>query len=164
MGCSQKGMMASPGIGMITLNPKALQRVAECDQQMIEAGLKKGEHYLSLTKMIAAMETSALHTETPPNYAQLAVALDTIAIECLDRVVERHADCSAIFRAAVKAGGFELVTKDNNIASNSVTAIRAPKGYGETEIKEVLNISLFNRLSTLELCKSKTIIPAFLIV
>ncbi len=148
MGCSQKGMMASPGIGMITLSPKALQRVAECDQQMIEAGLKKGEHYLSLTKMIAAMETSALHTETPPNYAQLAVAvaLDTIAIEGLDRVVERHADCSAIFRAAVKAGGFELVTKDNNIASNSVTAIRTPKGYGETEIKEVLNISLFQSI------------------
>jgi aspartate aminotransferase-like enzyme len=64
----------------------------------------------------------------------------------LDRVVERHADCSAIFRAAVKAGGFELVTKDNNIASNSVTAIRAPKGYGETEIKEVLNISLFQSI------------------
>jgi alanine-glyoxylate transaminase/serine-glyoxylate transaminase/serine-pyruvate transaminase len=140
MGCSQKGMMASPGIGMITLSPKALKRVAECDQQMIAAGLKKGEHYLSLTKMIAAMETSALHTETPPNYAQLAVALDTIAIEGLDRVVERHADCSTIFRAAVKAAGLELVAKDINTASNAVTAIRAPKGYGEKDIKEVLNI------------------------
>jgi alanine-glyoxylate transaminase/serine-glyoxylate transaminase/serine-pyruvate transaminase len=144
MGCSQKGMMSSPGIGMITLSPKALKRIAECDQQMIAAGLKKGEHYLSLTKMIAAMETSALHTETPPNYAQLAVALDTIAIEGFDRVIERHADCSAIFRAAIMAAGFELVTKDINIASNVVTAIRAPKGYGEKTIKEVLSI-MYNK-------------------
>lgn len=144
MGCSQKGLMGTPGIGMITLSPKALKRVRECDLQMKEAGLKNGEHYLSLTKMIAAMETSALHTETPPNYAQLAVALDTIAIEGYDRVFERHADCSAIFRAAVKAAGFELVAKDMSIISNAVTAIRAPKGYGEKEIKEVLNI-MYNK-------------------
>jgi alanine-glyoxylate transaminase/serine-glyoxylate transaminase/serine-pyruvate transaminase len=144
LGCSQKGMMCSPGIGMITLSPKALKRIADCDQQMIEAGLKKGEHYLSLSKMIAAMETTALHTETPPNYAQLAVALDTLAIEGLDRVCERHADCSAIYRAAVKAAGFELVAKDINIASNAVTAVQAPTGYGETEIKKVLSI-MYNK-------------------
>ena len=140
LGCSQKGMMATPGIGMITLSPKALKRIGECDQQMKQAGLKKGEHYLSLTKMIEAMGTTGLHIETPPNYAQLAVALDALAIEGLDRVCERHADCSAIFRAAVQSAGFELVTNDINIASNAVTAIKAPEGYGEKEIKEVLTI------------------------
>ena len=144
VGCSQKGLMGTPGIGMITLSPKALKRIAECDQQMKEAGLPKGEHYLSLTRMIAAMESTGLHIETPPNYAQLAVALDTIAIEGLDRVVERHADCTAIFRSAVKAAGFELVSKDIKITSNAVTAIRAPKGYGEKEIKEVLSI-MYNK-------------------
>ena len=140
LGCSQKGMMATPGIGMITLSPKALKRIRQCDQQMKEAGLKKGEHYLSLTKMIEAMETTGLHIETPPNYAQLAVALDALAIEGLDRVCERHADCSAIFRAAVQSAGFELVTNDLNIASNAVTAVKAPDGYGEKKIKEVLTI------------------------
>ena len=144
VGCSQKGLMGTPGIGMITLSPKALKRIAECDQQMKEAGLPKGEHYLSLTRMIAAMESTGLHIETPPNYAQLAVALDTIAIEGLDRVVERHADCTAIFRSAVKAAGFELVSKDIKITSNAVTAIRVPKGYGEKEIKEVLSI-MYNK-------------------
>jgi alanine-glyoxylate transaminase/serine-glyoxylate transaminase/serine-pyruvate transaminase len=140
LGCSQKGMMATPGIGMITLSSKALKRIAECDQQMKAAGLKKGEHYLSLTKMIEAMGSTGLHIETPSNYAQLAVALDTIAIEGLDRVVERHADCSAIYRAAIKNAGLELVAKDTNIASNAVTAVKAPEGYGEKEIKEVLSI------------------------
>jgi aspartate aminotransferase-like enzyme len=96
--------------------------------------------------MIEAMESAALHIETPPNYAQLAVALDTLAIEGLDRVVERHADCSAIFRAAVKSAGLELVAKDINIASNAVTAIQAPKGCGEKGIKEVLNI-MYNKHS-----------------
>jgi alanine-glyoxylate transaminase/serine-glyoxylate transaminase/serine-pyruvate transaminase len=140
LGCSQKGMMATPGIGMITLSSKALKRIAECDQQMKAAGLRKGEHYLSLTKMIEAMGSTGLHIETPSNYAQLAVALDTIAIEGLDRVVERHADCSAIYRAAIKNAGLELVAKDTNIASNAVTAVKAPEGYGEKEIKEVLSI------------------------
>ncbi|MDC1287555.1 aminotransferase class V-fold PLP-dependent enzyme, partial [Gammaproteobacteria bacterium] len=140
LGCSQKGMMASPGIGMIALSPKALKRIGECDQQMKQAGLKKGGHYLSLTRMIEAMDTAGLHIETPPNYAQLAVALDALAIEGIDRVCERHADCSAIFRAAVQSAGFKLVTNDINIASNVVTAIKAPEGYGEKKIKEVLTI------------------------
>ncbi|MCP4982947.1 MAG: alanine--glyoxylate aminotransferase family protein [Gammaproteobacteria bacterium] len=140
VGCSQKGMMATPGIGMITLSAKAVKRIRECDQQLKEAGLKKCEHYLNLAKMIEAMETTGLHIETPPNYAQLAVALDTLAIEGIDRVCERHADCSTIFRAAVQSAGFELVAKDINAASNAVTAIKAPEGYGEKEIKEVLTI------------------------
>ena len=144
LGCSQKGMMAAPGIGMITLSPKAVQRIRECDQKMKAAGLKKGEHYLSLAKMIEAMETTGLHIETPPNYAQLAVALDALAIEGIDRVCERHADCSAIFRAAVQSAGFELITKNINTASNVVTAIKAPEGYGEKEIKEVLTI-MYNK-------------------
>ena len=136
--------MASPGIGMIVLSPKALKRIRECDAQMKQSGLKKGEHYLSLTKIIEAMETTGLHIETPPNYAQLAVALDALAIEGLDRVCQRHADCSAIFRAAAQNAGFELVTNDINIASNVVTAIKAPEGYGEKEIKEVLTI-MYNK-------------------
>ena len=146
IGCSQKGLMATPGIGMITLSPKALKRIAECEQQMKAAGYKRSEHYLSLTRMIEAMESSALHTETPPNYAQMAVALDAIAIEGLDRVVQRHADCSSIFRAAVKGAGFELVAKDMSFVSNAVTAVKAPDGFGEKEIKEVLNI-MFNKHS-----------------
>lgn len=143
LGCSQKGMMGTPGVGMITLSPEALKRIRDCDQQMKEAGLKKAEHYLSLTKMIEAMESTGLHIETPSNYAQLAVALDTLAIEGIDRVCERHADCSAIFRAAVQGAGFELVAKDINLASNAVTAVQAPEGYGEKEIQQVLSIMYY---------------------
>ena len=143
VGCSQKGLMGTPGIGMITLSPKAVQKIRESDQQMKEAGLKKGEHYLNLAKMIEAMETTGLHIETPSNYAQLAVALDTLAIEGIDRVCERHKECSEIFRAAVQAAGFELVVKDINTASNAVTAIKAPEGYGEKEIQEVLSIMYY---------------------
>ena len=144
LGCSQKGMMASPGIGMIVLSPEALKRIRDCDQQMKAAGLNKGEHYLSLIRMIEAMETTGLHIETPPDYAQLAVALDALAIEGLERACERHADCSAIYRAAAQGGGFELVAKDLSIVSNVVTAVQAPEGYGEKEIKEVLTI-MYNK-------------------
>ncbi len=136
--------MGTPGIGMITISPKALKRILESEQQMQDAGLKKGQHYLNLAKMIEAMETTGLHTETPGNYAQLAVALDSMAIEGYDRVFERHADCSAIYRAAAKAAGFELVAKDEYLESNAVTAIQAPKGYGEKEITEVLRI-MYNK-------------------
>lgn len=140
VGCSQKGMMGTPGIGMIALSPEAVKRVRESDQLMQDAGLMKSEHYLSLIRMIEAMESTGLHVETPPNYAQLAVALDAIAIEGLGRACERHADCSAIFRAAAQGAGFGLVAKDSNTASNAVTAVKAPEGHGEQKIKEVLNI------------------------
>ena len=144
LGCSQKGLMGTPGIGMITISPKALKRIIESEQQMKDAGLKKGQHYLNLAKMIEAMEATGLHTETPGNYAQLAVALDSMAIEGYDRVYERHADCSVIYRAAAKAAGFDLVAKDKYLESNAVTAIQAPKGYGEKEITEVLRI-MYNK-------------------
>lgn len=144
LGCSQKGLMGTPGIGMITISPKALKRILESEQKMNDAGLKKGQHYLNLAKMIEAMETTGLHTETPGNYAQLAVALDSMAIEGYDRVFERHADCSAIYRAAAKAAGFELVAKEEHLESNAVTAVKAPEGYGEKEITEVLRI-MYNK-------------------
>jgi len=143
VGCSQKGMMGTPGIGMITLSPKAVQRIQESEQQMKDAGLKKGQHYLNLNKMIEAMDSLGLHIETPSNYAQFAVALDSMAIEGIDRVCDRHRECSEVYRAAVQAAGFELVAKDLNNASNAVTAIKAPKGHGEKDIQEVLHIMYY---------------------
>ena len=143
VGCSQKGIMGTPGIGMITISPKALQRIQESEKLMADAGLKKGQHYLNLGKMIEAMDTHGLHIETPSNYSQFAVALDSIAIEGIDRVCDRHRECSEVYRAAVQAAGFELVAKDLSTASNAVTAIKAPKGYGEKEIQQVLSIMYF---------------------
>ena len=111
IGCSQKGIMGTPGIGMITLSPKAVQKIQESEQQMKDAGLKKGQHYLNLGKMIEAMDSLGLHIETPSNYSQFAVALDSIAIEGIDRVCDRHRECSEVYRAAVQAAGFELSSK-----------------------------------------------------
>ena len=143
IGCSQKGMMATPGIGMLSLSPKAIEKIREADKQLADAGIKKGQHYLNLGKMIDAMETTGLHLETPGNYAQFAVALDALAIEGIDRVCERHKDCSEIFRAAALGAGLELVAKDINTRSNAVTAIKSPEGFGEKKIMEVLNIMYF---------------------
>jgi len=143
IGCSQKGMMGTPGIGMLSLSPKAVEKIRESDKQLEEAGIKKGQHYLNIGKMIDAMETTGLHLETPSNYAQFAVALDALAIEGIDRVCERHKDCSEVFRAAALGAGLELVAKDINTRSNAVTAIKSPEGFGEKKIMEVLNIMYF---------------------
>jgi len=143
IGCSQKGMMGTPSIGMITLSPKAVQKIQESEQQMKDAGLKKGQHYLNLGKMIEAMDSLGLHIETPSDYSRFAVALDSIAIEGIDRVCDRHRECSDVYRAAVQAAGFELVAKDLSTASNAVTAIKAPKGHGEKDIMNVLMIMYY---------------------
>ena len=143
IGCSQKGMMGTPGIGMLSLSPKAVEKVREYDKQLEDAGIKKGQHYLYLGKMIDAMDTTGLHLETPSNYAQFAAALDALAIEGIDRVCERHKDCSEVFRAAVLGAGLELVAKDINTRSNAVTAIKSPEGFGEKKIMEVLSIMYF---------------------
>ena len=143
IGCSQKGIMGTPCIGMLTMSPKAVERVYEADKALADAGIKKGQHYLHLTKMIDAMDSTGLHLETPSNYAQFAVALDSIAIEGIDRVCDRHKDCSEIYRAAIHAAGFELVAKDINTASNAVTAVKSPEGFGADKIMEVLHIMFF---------------------
>ena len=143
IGCSQKGVMGTPCIGMLSLSPKAVEKVYEADKALEKAGIKKGQHYLHLTKMIDAMDSLGLHLETPSNYSQFAVALDTIAIEGIDRVCERHKDCSEVFRAAVKGAGLGLVAKDMNTASNAVTAVKSPEGFGADKIMEVLNIMYF---------------------
>ncbi len=140
IGCSQKGIMGTPGIGMLSLSAKAVEKVYEADKALADAGIKKGQHFLHLTKMIDAMDSLGLHLETPGNYAQFAVALDTLAIEGIDRVCERHKDCSEVYRAAVKGAGLELVAKEEHIQSNAVTAVKAPEGFGVQKITEVLNI------------------------
>ncbi len=140
IGCSQKGIMGTPGIGMLSISPKAYERVYEADKALANAGIKKGQHYLHLTKMIDAMDSMGLHLETPGNYAQFAVALDTLAIEGIDRVCERHKECSEVYRAAVLAAGLELVAKHEHLRSNAVTAVKAPEGFGVKKITEVLNI------------------------
>ena len=140
IGCSQKGIMGTPGIGMLSISPKAYERVYEADKALADAGIKKGQHYLHLTKMIDAMDSMGLHLETPGNYAQFAVALDTLAIEGIDRVCERHKECSEVYRAAVLAAGFELVAKEEHLRSNAVTAVKAPEGFGVAKVTEVLNI------------------------
>ncbi len=93
--------------------------------------------------MIDAMDSLGLHLETPSNYSQFAVALDAIAIEGIDRVCERHKDCSEVYRAMVKGAGLELVALDINTASNAVTAVRSPEGFGAEKIMEVLSIMYF---------------------
>jgi aspartate aminotransferase-like enzyme len=72
------------------------------------------------------------------------VALDSLAIEGIDRVCERHKDCSEVFRAAALGAGLELVAKDVNTRSNAVTAIKTPEGFGEKEVMQVLRI-MFNK-------------------
>ena len=64
----------------------------------------------------------------------------TKRIEGIDRVCERHKECSEVFRAAVQGAGLELVAKDVHTRSNAVTAIKAPEGFGEKEILQVLRI------------------------
>lgn len=140
IGCSQKGIMGTPGIGMLSLSARAVEKVYEADKALADAGIKKGQHYLHLTKMIDAMDSSGLHIETPGNYAQFAIALDLLAIEGIERVIERHKDCSEIYRAAVLSAGFELVAKEEHTRSNAVTAVKAPEGFGLKKITEVLNI------------------------
>lgn len=140
IGCSQKGIMGTPGIGMLSLSARAVERVYEADKALADAGLKKGQHYLHLTKMIDAMDSLGLHIETPGNYAQFAVGLDLLAIEGIEQVCERHKNVSDIFRAAVLNAGFELVAKEEHTRSNAVTAVKAPEGFGVKKITEVLNI------------------------
>ena len=57
--------------------------------------------------------------------------------EGLERVFERHAKVAELTRSRVKALGFKLFANEK-CASNAVTAVKAPEGFDETDMRRFI--------------------------
>ncbi len=123
---SQKGLMLPPGLGFISVSPKAWK--------MIEAS-KSPRYYFDLK----AAKKAWVSTDTPFTPAitliiALNEALKMMKTDGLAQVFARHHAMAEATRAAVKALGLSLFAPD--AASDVVTAVKVPAGVdGEKLVK-----------------------------
>jgi alanine-glyoxylate transaminase/serine-glyoxylate transaminase/serine-pyruvate transaminase len=127
---SQKGLMAPPGLSFNAMSAKALaaHRDATCVRSVwdwgpiLDTGARGFTPYTPSTNLIQG----------------LAVALQMLSEETLDRVIERHGRHAAITRAAVRNWGLEMVCLQPLAASDTLTAVLT----GETSADEVRRFAL----------------------
>jgi len=123
---SQKGLMLPPGLGFISVSPKAAK--------LIEAS-KSPRYYLDLRKSKKALDKN----DTPFTPAitliiALNEALKMIREDTLEVVFTRHKKLADATRAAAKALGLELFAP--LAGSDVVTAVKVPAGIdGEKLVK-----------------------------
>jgi alanine-glyoxylate transaminase/serine-glyoxylate transaminase/serine-pyruvate transaminase len=122
VGCSQKGLMLPPGIGLNAISAKALAASAV-------SGFARG--YWDWQPILDDNE-AGFFPYTPPTHLfyglheALRLLLDE---EGLDAVIARHARHAEATRRAVRAWGLELVCLNPDEYANSLTAVLMPDGH-----------------------------------
>ncbi len=123
---SQKGLMLPPGLGFISLSPKAWK--------LVEAS-KSPRYYFDLRKAKKAIDKNDTpFTSSITLIIALNEALKMIQQDGLENIFARHRNLADAARAAIKALGLELFSPC--AASDAVTAVKVPSGIdGEKLVK-----------------------------
>jgi aspartate aminotransferase-like enzyme len=123
---SQKGLMLPPGLGFISLSPKAW-KLAEAS--------KSPRYYLDLRKARKALEKNDTpFTSSITLIIALNEALKMMREDGLENIFARHRKMADAVREAMKALGLELFAP--TAASDAVTAVKVPAGIdGEKLVK-----------------------------
>jgi len=123
---SQKGLMLPPGLGFISVSPKAMKLVEES---------KSGRYYFDLRKAKKALDkTDTAFTPAITLIIALAEVLRMIKEDGLASIFVRHKKMADATRAAMKGLGLELFAPA--AASDAVTAVKVPTGLdGEKLVK-----------------------------
>jgi len=123
---SQKGLMLPPGLGFITVSPKAWK--------LVEVS-KSPRYYLDLRKAKKAIDKNDTpFTSSITLIIALNEALKMIQQDTLENIFARHRKMADAVRAAAKALGLELFAP--TAASGAVTAVKVPAGIdGEKLVK-----------------------------
>jgi alanine-glyoxylate transaminase/serine-glyoxylate transaminase/serine-pyruvate transaminase len=130
VGCSQKGLMLPPGLGLNAVSARALAASARASlprsywrwQPVLDANQRGFYPYTPATNLLFG----------------LSEALDMIEEEGLDRVFARHARLAEATRAAVTAWGLEVVCADPREYSASVTGVLVPDHVDAAQVNRVI--------------------------
>ncbi len=126
---SQKGWMVPPGLTMVSVSE---------DGWKAHANAKMPRFYWDFTKAKSYLEKG----QTPWTPAvsivfALQVALDMMLKEGLANIVARHARVGKAAREGIKSLGLSLFAEESH-ASNTVTAVAAPKGLDVKKLRKIL--------------------------
>jgi aspartate aminotransferase-like enzyme len=120
---SQKALMCPPGLAMVSVPPRVLER----------AKPSRSFYFDWRTNKQAQDKLDAAFTPAVSLIRSLDVALGLILGDGLEAAFERHVRLGRAARAGVKAMGLELFSPDDDSAA-VVTAIRAPDGIDSDEL------------------------------
>ena len=128
VGGSQKGLMLPPGLGFNAVSQKALAAAKAC---------KYPRSYFSWGDMLPANKDGFFpYTPATGLLYGLAEAIDMLHEEGLQRVFARHDRHAEGVRRAASAWGLEVLCRDAQCYSSSLTAILMPEGYNADALRK----------------------------
>jgi alanine-glyoxylate transaminase / serine-glyoxylate transaminase / serine-pyruvate transaminase len=146
VGCSQKGLMLPPGLGLNAISEKALKTSKSAKlpksywdwEAMINDNKKGFFPYTPATNLIYGLRES----------------LRMLLEEALENVFARHHRLAEATRRAVRAWGLEILCLNPEEYSNSLTAVVMPDGFDADKLRQLIlekfNMSLGTGLGKLK--------------
>ncbi len=130
VGGSQKGLMLPPGLSFNAIGAKALAASKKA---------KLPRSYWDWQEMLAVNPAGFFPYTPATNLLYgLAVALEMLFEEGLDRVFARHDRLAEATRRAIRAWGLEILCADPALYSSTLTAIIVPDGHNADALRKVI--------------------------
>jgi alanine-glyoxylate transaminase / serine-glyoxylate transaminase / serine-pyruvate transaminase len=121
VGCSQKGLMLPPGLGLNAVSERALAA---------SESARLPRSYWSWQSMLAANNTGYFPYTPATNLLYgLREAIDMLLERGLDEVYARHDRHAEATRRAVRSWGLDVLATNPPEYSSSLTAVLLPKGH-----------------------------------
>jgi alanine-glyoxylate transaminase / serine-glyoxylate transaminase / serine-pyruvate transaminase len=128
--CSQKGMMLPPGLGLNAVSEKALAAAER-------AGLPRS--YWDWPPVLAAAGTGMFpYTPATNLLFGLREALAMLDEEGLPATFARHARHAEATRRAVRGWGLDIVCRNPDEASSTLTAVMVPAGHDADQVRQLI--------------------------
>jgi len=127
---SQKGLLLPPGLSFNAISQKALDAYSKSTMQkaywdwkpMLENNKNGFFPYTPSTNLIFGLDE----------------ALNILMEEGLENIFKRHARLAEATRIAVKAWGLEILAKNPEEYSNTITAVLLPDGYDADNLRKII--------------------------
>ena len=130
VGCSQKGLMLPPGLGLNAVSEKALAA---------SQSARLGRSYWDWEPMIKDSKAGFFPYTPATNLLYgLREAIRMLVEEGLENVFARHDRHAEATRRAVKAWGLDLVCRNPAEYSSSLTAVMMPDGHDADALRKVI--------------------------
>ena len=126
---SQKGWMLPPGLSFISFGERAWEAHASATMPRFYFDMAQYRKFYEIGQPPYTPALSVIFA--------LDLALEKILAEGMDNVYRRHAEIAQMTRDGLKALGLTIFP-DESVASNTVTAVRAPDGVDADTLRAVM--------------------------
>ena len=122
---SQKGWMLPPGLAFISFSERAWEAYSESNMPKFYFDLAQYRKYFEIGQPPYTPGLSVIYA--------LDLALDAILNEGMGKIFNRHAQIGKFTRSSIRSLGLSIFPQED-IASNTVTAVKSPKNLDATKL------------------------------